>query len=146
MDGTQFDGIVRSLTSPASRRGVLGGLLGAVLGVAAAARVDRDSVSADARGTWSRNEQTEPEFLARTDTSTYGSLGVGYSHSLWAPERRVNGDSRLELSLRYANRSLGAPSVVPEYPRPGRDVRQLSTSWLRRNSWGTLRLGAGYAW
>lgn len=107
---------------------------------------ERDSISADVRGEWARNLQRVYYDGVEIDNSAhYGSIGAGFSHSLWSAEQRANGDSRLELNLRYANRSR--PDVVyGTYEPPGRDVRQISTSWLRRSSWGTLRLGVGYAW
>jgi hypothetical protein len=77
--------------------------------------------------------------LVADDHVTRGTITAGYSYSLWDAERSKNGDSRLELSLRLSNRSIGYSDLYRT------DQRQVSASWVRRNSWGTLRLGAGYA-
>jgi outer membrane protein assembly factor BamA len=110
---------------------------------------DRNSVFADARGGWERIERSANlEGVDDSDgTATYGSAGVGISRSLWSRERQARGgDSRFDLTLRYANRSQRFEIDPPELPSRERDVRQVSTSWIRRTSWGTFRLGVGYAW
>jgi hypothetical protein len=74
------------------------------------------------------------------DHSLHGAVTGGYSYSLWDAERSKNGDSRLEFAARFGSRSAS----YTDFYQP--DQRQLSASWVRRSSWGTLRLGAGYAW
>lgn len=104
---------------------------------------DRDSVSADVRAELASDVlRVYRNSVEHDDDAHYGSVGVGYSHSLWTVEERANGDSRFELMLRYANRSRPYDATF----NSGNDVRQVSASWLRRSSWGTLRLGGGYAW
>jgi hypothetical protein len=83
----------------------------------------------------------DSEVLGLTaDHETRGAVKAGYSYSLWDAERSKNGDSRLELNLRIGNRSI----AYTDFYRA--EQQQLSASWVRRSSWGTLRLGAGYAW
>ena len=109
---------------------------------------DRDSVWGDLRGEWSRIDQrgAVSEFFASEHTSRYGSIGAGYSRSLWSREERANGgDSRIELTARFSNRTRRVEDENFFVPH-SHDVRQVGAAWLRRTSWGTLRLGAGYAW
>jgi hypothetical protein len=74
------------------------------------------------------------------DHTLRGAVTGGYSYSLWDAERSKNGDSRLEANVRIGTRSV----TYNDYYRI--DQQQLSGSWVRRSSWGTLRLGVGYAW
>jgi outer membrane protein assembly factor BamA len=108
---------------------------------------ERNSAWGDVRADWSRGQfrsTLSPEGFDRT--SHYVSLGVGYSHSLWSREERANGDSRFEWTARYANRTRRYYEDLPGFDAPSVDVRQVGWAWLRRTSWGTLRLGVGYAW
>ena len=108
---------------------------------------DRNSISAGAVGGWSRAEIRETPSLPGAGTDFEGRFGVlrtGFTHSFWDSSRRGRGDSLLELDLRFSNRSNDQTFIA--YPRPSRDARQFSAAWVRRSSWGTLRLGAGYAW
>lgn len=106
---------------------------------------DRDSVWGNVRGEWAREAYNDQFTVTERDrTARYGSIGIGYSHSLWSPEERVNGDSRLELTARYSSRDR--EDEPPSFFRPMDDVTQVSAAWLRRSSWGTLRIGAGFAW
>lgn len=74
------------------------------------------------------------------DHELRGGVAAGYSYSFWDAERSKNGDSRLEVNARLGNRSFS----YADFYRA--EQRQLSASWVRRSSWGTLRLGLGYAW
>jgi len=74
------------------------------------------------------------------DRELRGGVAAGYSYSFWDAERSKNGDSRLEFNARLGNRSFS----YADFYRA--EQRQLSASWVRRSSWGTLRLGLGYAW
>jgi hypothetical protein len=75
------------------------------------------------------------------DHTLHGAVTGGYSYSLWDAERSKNGDSRLEFNVRIGSRSK---AYVTDFYQA--DQKQLSASWVRRSSWGTVRLGAGYAW
>lgn len=74
------------------------------------------------------------------DRAARAEVTAGYSYSLWDASRAKNGDSRIELKGR-----VGSRSVADFYP-VNADQRQFSASWVRRSSWGTLRLGVGFAW
>lgn len=108
---------------------------------------ERDAIWGNARGEWARESYDDdlPFLSARKRTARYGSIGVGYSRSLWSRDQRAGGgDSRLEATARYSNRTRNEDSAA--FYSPGLDSRQVGTAWLRRTSWGTLRLGAVYAW
>lgn len=106
---------------------------------------DRDSVWGNVRGEWARESYNDQFTVTELDrTARIGSIGIGYSHSLWSVEERVNGDSRFELTARYSNRDV--ERNPPAFFTRDTDATQVSFAWLRRSSWGTLRLGAGYAW
>jgi hypothetical protein len=124
---------------------------GTVLSIAAGAShnwevTDRNSVFGDLRGSWERIDQSLGGSHLYDRDARYGSIAVGATHSFWTSEERARGgDMRLELQLRYSNRTL--PEVLgPPRRIPGRDVRQIGLAWIRRSSWGTARLGAGWAW
>lgn len=109
---------------------------------------DRDSVSAGAEAGFARLRHDERGEYAqdwdRTRNAMYGLVQGGYSRSLWSQERRaLGGDSRLELTLRGRLRAneFREARFVSEH-----DAVQVAFSWLRHSSWGTLRVGAGYAW
>lgn len=121
-----------------------------ILGVRAGAthyweRSDRDSIHGDLRGEWARNEQRSGVAgQSFTHTARVLSVGAGWSRSLWSREQRAGGgDSRVEVTGR-----LAYPSREDETPwyYADRGTRQIAAAWLRRTSWGTLRVGAGYAW
>ena len=106
---------------------------------------ERDSVVAGGEVGLATVEQrtNRPDLAASGYDSTYYVVHGGYSHSLWSRERQKNGDSRLEATLRYVNRNGGERRQFFSYQQ---DVMQASVSWVRRSSWGTFRIGAGYAW
>ncbi|HEV7241521.1 MAG TPA: POTRA domain-containing protein [Thermoanaerobaculia bacterium] len=106
---------------------------------------ERGSIFGDLRGEWTRVEQRTPvEGESYNETMHDIGLGVGYSWSLWSREERAGGgDSRLELVARFSSRDR---EPRDEFFQPQHDVRQVSAAWLRRTSWGTLRIGAGFAW
>jgi hypothetical protein len=108
---------------------------------------ERDSVWTDLRAEWARNDYRDPEIPEGRDQSTrYGSIGAGYSHSLWSREERANGDSRFEITARYSRRSRSLEERSVVFTAPDRNVTQVGAAWVRRSSWGTVRLGVGYAW
>ncbi|HKO57075.1 MAG TPA: hypothetical protein VJ276_14455 [Thermoanaerobaculia bacterium] len=99
---------------------------------------ERNSVSlrgeADLRRTTGKRNGVDLE-----DDYTPSSVRVGWSRSLWSRERvAVDGDMRLEAALRYMT---GRKDYI--------FVEQHSTfatlAWVRRNAWGTMRFGVGYA-
>lgn len=105
---------------------------------------EKDSIVGGIEGGWGdvdvRNSQ-----LGRPGSyeSNYWTLHGGYSRSLWNRERQKKGDSRLEATLRYTNRNGGGHRRYAVYQQ---DYLQVSGSWVRRSSWGTFRVGLGYAW
>lgn len=104
---------------------------------------ERYSVSAavDAAAAKVNRHSSIPELLSYD--WRYGAVQGGISRSFWTREERAGGgDNRLELTLRAASRS----HEYPYYGYRNSDVLQSTLSWVRRTSWGTLRLGAGYAW
>jgi hypothetical protein len=101
---------------------------------------ERSSVSAGVNGAYA-DFRVDSDFLGLTiDHELRGGVTAGYSYSFWDAERSKNGDSRLEVNARVGNRSFS----YTDFYRA--EQRQLSASWVRRSSWGSLRLGAGYAW
>jgi hypothetical protein len=111
---------------------------------------ERDSVWGDVRGEWASNERSAsnvpPDGVIPDENTVYGSVGVGYSHSLWTREERANGDSRFEATARYANRDRWVDSDPHDVGQRDNEVFQVGGAWVRRTSFGTLRLGVGYAW
>jgi hypothetical protein len=101
---------------------------------------DRNSVSAGVETSYTRYDLDNDFLGLGVDHLSRAVLTGGFSHSLWGPERSKDGDSRLELNVRIGNRSIQSY----DFYRP--DQRQVSASWVRRSSWGVLRLGAGFAW
>lgn len=105
---------------------------------------ERDSVAVGIEGGWANVDVRSNNVSDwRGYASSYWLLHTGYSHSLWSREDQKRGDSRLEASLRYINRNGGERRSFFMFQQ---DVVQASASWVRRSSWGTFRLGAGYAW
>jgi hypothetical protein len=70
----------------------------------------------------------------------------GYSRSIWRGDPKA-GDSRLEVDLRLVVRQLNIDEGPVSFGRfDDESYHQATGSWVRRSSWGTLRLGVGYAW
>ena len=110
---------------------------------------DRNTFFGDVRAMWERSEVRYSVSLPETEREArYGSVAAGFSHSFWSAEQRATGgDSRLEVLMRFSNRTRRTDlHFAPGASLPGRDVRQVSAAWAFRNSWGALRLGGGYAW
>lgn len=97
---------------------------------------DRNSVSAGADGGWAeiKNDVGKVSY-----DSSFAGVHAGFSRSLWDRSRRKDGDSRIELDVRALKRN-------DEDRNLERDVVQATVAWVRRSSWGTIRLGTGYAW
>ena len=108
---------------------------------------DRNSVSLGAEGGVGRVEQRQQGTSVTTD-QFYGVVQGGFSRSLWSPERRARGgDSRVELTLRGRSRTgIDEEHGFIRVFVPDNDVVQASVAWVRHSSWGTIRIGAGYAW
>ena len=105
---------------------------------------ERSSVWGDVRGDWARADAGSPSFWPYDNGASSAGIGAGYAFSLWTREERARGDSRFELTGRYTLQI--DREHEPEYFPGDRNVWQASASWIRRSSWGTLRLGLGYAW
>jgi outer membrane protein assembly factor BamA len=114
---------------------------------------DRDSISAIVETGWASVDERRTEAGSRvefTHNPFYGIARAGFSHSLWDRAAQRNGDSRLEATLAYVMRQRHQRFHDPRGELIDRDVNsdrmQVSGSWVRRSSWGTVRLGLGYAW
>jgi outer membrane protein assembly factor BamA len=108
------------------------------------------SVSGGVEAGWgiSDERRTEPGGVRVFDdyTTMFGGVHAGVSRSLWSPEQRAaGGDSRVELNLRGRVRDSGRRDRRL-FLEAEDDLLQASLSWVRHSSWGTFRLGAGYAW
>jgi outer membrane protein assembly factor BamA len=107
---------------------------------------DRNAVSAGAVVGWAT---VEDRINARANSSefhwrpAYQVLRGGYSRNLWRQPR--DGDSRLELEGRYVRRQYNRDHTNDSVPDREAGL-QVSTSWVRRSAWGSLRLGVGYGW
>lgn len=105
---------------------------------------ERDSVVGGIEGGWAQVANRSNNRIVRGYDSTYYLVHGGFSHSLWTrDQQKKHGDSRIEATLRYVNRNGGERRGFFAFQQ---DVMQASASWVRRSSWGTFRLGAGYAW
>lgn len=105
---------------------------------------ERNSIWGDVRAEWARIER-KSDFRERSyeHTATTASVGVGYAFSLWTREERASGDSRFEWTARFTNRANREERVF--YNDHDDDVIQVGWAWIRRSSFGTLRLGVGWA-
>ena len=104
---------------------------------------ERDSVWGDVSGRWEHIDRRSNLLeLQANDSASSGTVGVGYARSLWTREERASGDSRFEFTGRYTYRFEQEYRIFEHE----QDVLQVGWSWIRRSSWGTLRLGVGYAW
>jgi outer membrane protein assembly factor BamA len=103
---------------------------------------DQNSVWVRAEGGWGRVNERDDIGQDIHHDSRYGLLQTGFSHSLWSGEQQKRGDSRFEWVLRYSSRNDGFGSI----DRYVTDRFQLTSAWVRRSSFGTIRLGVGYAW
>jgi len=65
-------------------------------------------------------------------------LNPGYGSAALQLSRTIGDDRRIELTLRGVTQQSEANPILTS--------SQVSLAWVRRNAWGTLRLGAGYAW
>ena len=107
---------------------------------------ERDSVSAGLLGGSAQVEsRTRSDFTSQQNWEpAYLNLRGAYSRSLWRGDPR-RGDSRVELEARYAESRLNFEHP-PDSSDDEEDVWSLSVSWVRRSSWGAVRIGVGYGW
>jgi hypothetical protein len=104
---------------------------------------DRSSFSAGADAGWAKT--ADRGRLDRSFDSTYVIVHGGYSWSLWDRESRRDGDNRFEANVRASKRTreeLEREGFLTSDPT----VLSVSGSWVRRSSWGIIRLGLGWAW
>lgn len=105
----------------------------------------RTAAWGDLRGEWAQFDRRSDHFPDFTGTASSAGVGAGYGFSLWTPEERAQGgDSRFEVIGRYTYRA--DPEYETDYFNHEPHVYQASLSWMRRSSWGSLRLGVGYLW
>ncbi|MBV8517502.1 MAG: BamA/TamA family outer membrane protein [Acidobacteria bacterium] len=111
---------------------------------------DRDSVSATLQAGWTNTEERANQLLTPQVIRAqplYALIGGGWSYNLRPDAAKEAGDSRVELDAQYVARQ-------GDYDREGQrfvdlnsdEGMRLSAAWVRRNVWGTLRLGLGYTW
>jgi len=107
---------------------------------------DLHSISAGVQTGWaSVNDRVSIATPVKIDSDpTYAIFQGSYSYNLWHGSTR-NGDSRLELSARYVTRRRAPIREISPFSQR-ENVDQAAVSWVRRSSWGTLRLGLGYTW
>ena len=101
---------------------------------------DRHSVSAGIEGGITHFRTESAVTGPSGDHVTRAVITGGYSYNLWDVAQSKNGDSRLELNARLGTQDIH----YGDFYHAGQ--QQLTASWVRRSSWGVLRLGAGYAW
>lgn len=100
---------------------------------------ERDSISARGEADL-RHTNGDRNGAELDDSYTPGSLRVSWSRSLWSRERvAVDGDMRLEGALRFTS---GPHEIFFEDTH----TTFASVDWVRRTSWGAMRIGLGYAW
>lgn len=98
--------------------------------LAGRARVDHDH----------DNELSDPP---RQWSPAYQVLRAGYSRNLWRGDPKA-GDARIELDARFSARQLNREGQ--EFIGDDAKGYELIASWVRRSSWGMVRLGVGYGW
>ena len=74
------------------------------------------------------------------EAAGHRTFDFGYGTVALQVSRTIGDDRRLELTLRGVSRHH---AVAPQLPD---GTRQVSIAWVRRSSWGVLRLGVGYLW
>jgi len=110
---------------------------------------ERDSVYAGVGAGVARTFEhgVQPLYLRGTPETVDSSFGIfdaGIAHSFWSPERVAkDGESRVQFDVHYGRR---VDERFGEFFFRKPESREAALSWVRRNAWGTLRLGAGYSW
>jgi hypothetical protein len=108
---------------------------------------ERNSASVGAEVGWARaheRSRLDGQLRAQERDATYAIARAGFSHSLWTREDQKRGDSRFEYVARWVTHERGHDPFVSRTPDD--DEFQLAWAWVRRSSFGTLRLGVGYGW
>jgi len=67
-------------------------------------------------------------------------VNPGYGTAALQLSKAIGDERRIELTLQGVTRHRQVVPLLPD------SSTQASIAWVRRNAWGTLRLGAGYAW
>jgi outer membrane protein assembly factor BamA len=114
---------------------------------------DLHSVSAGVLAGWAHvEEHTSPAIDVFVPTvvewrPAYEIVRAGYSRNLWKGDPK-RGDSRIELDGRFvvSQRHVDRGDIVFGTTPDHEDTFQLAAGWIRRSSYGTLRLGLGYSW
>jgi hypothetical protein len=102
---------------------------------------ERSSVSGGVEGGWADFDRRSDDLtLIGRDHALRATAFAGFSYSIWDRDEMKYGDSKFELNVRIGDHSPGPDTFYRT------DHRQASASWVRRSSYGTLRLGVGYAW
>ena len=108
---------------------------------------ERNSLSVGAEAGWARaREDSRLHVNPEERDATFAIVRTGFSHSIWSREQQKRGDSRFEYVARWATRDSGrGPEGLFSFYED-EDQFQLAWAWVRRSSFGTLRLGVGYGW
>ncbi|MDQ3281394.1 MAG: hypothetical protein M3Q69_08280 [Acidobacteriota bacterium] len=101
---------------------------------------ERNSIAVGGEAGWARVDERSNRRPDRTFDSTYEFAHATFSHSLWDREEQKRGDSRFDWELRVTNRDNGRNRY-----RDGTHL-EAAWAWVRRSSFGIIRLGLGYAW
>jgi hypothetical protein len=110
---------------------------------------ERDSISAGVLAGWlDLDDRIHPPL--RSDIlwrPAYEVFRGGYSRLLRRDEGG-SGESRIELGARFVahQRNVRQGEEVFGVSPPNDSSFQTSVNWVRRSSWGMLRIGVGYAW
>jgi hypothetical protein len=109
---------------------------------------ERNSVSAGVLAGWSDiDDEVHPQSVRGPLRwrPAYQIVRAGFSHSLWGDASRP-GDSRVELDARVITRQRNVSEGKELFGvTPSNEKNfEVAGSWVRRSSWGMLRLGVGY--
>jgi hypothetical protein len=108
---------------------------------------EQSSVSVGAEAGWGQiDERNSGITIPTVRNPTFAAAQVGYSHSLWTREQQKRGDSRFEYQLGYITRDRDFEQPFAFTLNDEYDELQASFAWVRRSSFGTIRLGVGYGW
>lgn len=105
----------------------------------------RSSVSLRADAGWAKTRDTgEP--VADTFDSRYALAQGGYAWSFWDRALQRDGDHRLEFTAQVATRTREGLQRRGLFTRDEATDATVTAAWVRRSSWGIVRLGLGWAW
>jgi len=109
------------------------------------------SVSAGVLAGWANvDDRVDPGTFRTPNVAwrpAYQVVRAGYSRNLWhgdpkSGDSRIEFDGRFVLQQRNVQRGREVFGTLPDHV----NTFQAATSWVRRSSWGMLRLGVGYSW